>query len=153
MYFPQEAIQNPAVGQPIPLNPPNPAYSYYPQPQIDYNIFNPPHLTPGVVDQDNVDEVPSHKIEINKIYLNSPLFYVRIILIVSLIATVIASALVVNRDWAVRQESSYDVSVWLSVLIFSNVELALSLLILLLYSLNIPNLPGCNPKIINILVS
>lgn len=46
--------------------------------------------------------------------------------------------MVVNRDWEFRRESSYDVSVWLSTLVFACIELALCILI---YLINIVGLP------------
>ena len=138
---------------------PNPAYNYYPQPElIDYNMFNQPSFAvPTVtyrIENATCNEGLQNKlISINKTYLESTLCLIRVLLIISLIATVIASALVRNTDWAVRAESSYNVSVWLSVLVFSCVELALSLLIFLFFAFNFVNLPGLNPKTCFLIVS
>ena len=133
----------------------NEAFYYYPQTQhLSYYPSQLPNLVYKVENLKTLDYSQTREIiHINKAFIRSIQGLIRVLIIISSVATIISSALVENRDFAVRTESNYNVSVWMSTLVLSSIELALSILILLIFTLNIPNVPDCKPKLCILIVS
>jgi hypothetical protein len=128
---------------------------YYPQiHQLSYYPCQLPNVAYKVENMECIDYSDTReKININKAYIRSILALVRVLIIISSIATIISAALVENNNFAVRTESSYNVSVWISVLVLSSTEFVISILIFVIFALNIPNVQDCKPKLFALIVS